>query len=115
MNNYKNNSIILLQRLLLVTIIYQITRFLFYIFNTSSFTTFDFQTVKGGLIFDLAAIGYLNLIFIVAHLVPGNFKYSVNYQKALKFPFMRLTFCLLPPTLSILYIIALQEDAVLLV
>ncbi|KVV16094.1 LTA synthase family protein [Flavobacterium sp. TMP13] len=90
MNNYKNNSIILLQRLLLVIIIYQITRFLFYIFNTSSFTTFDFQTVKGGLIFDLAAIGYLNLIFIVAHLVPGNFKYSVNYQKGLKISFYAL-------------------------
>lgn len=87
MNNYKKNSFILLQRLLLILLIFQFSRVLFYIFNTSAFHTINFQTIKGGLLFDLAAIAYLNIIFIIAHLIPGNFKYKIGYQKWLKLSF----------------------------
>lgn len=90
MNNYKKNSLLLIYRLLLVIVLYQISRMFFYFFNTSSFTTFNFQTLKGGFIFDLAAIAYLNLIFIIAHLIPGNFKYTPRYQKGLKISFYTL-------------------------
>ncbi|HSD06759.1 LTA synthase family protein [Flavobacterium sp.] len=87
MDNYKKNSFILLQRLLLILFVYQISRILFYFFNTDNFHVFNFQTIKGGLLFDLAAIAYLNIIFIVLHLIPGDFKYKSIYQKRLKIAF----------------------------
>nr|WP_315198784.1 sulfatase-like hydrolase/transferase [uncultured Flavobacterium sp.] len=87
MNNQNKISIILLKRLLLVTLIYQLSRILFYFMNTSSFQNFDLKVIKGGLLFDLAAIAYLNIIFVIAHLIPGNFKYKLNYQKWLKISF----------------------------
>jgi phosphoglycerol transferase MdoB-like AlkP superfamily enzyme len=90
MNNYKKISIILLKRLLLVVLIYQVSRVLFYLMNTSSFQTLNFTTFKGGLLFDFAAIAYLNIIFIIAHLIPGGFKYKLGYQKWLKISFYSL-------------------------
>jgi phosphoglycerol transferase MdoB-like AlkP superfamily enzyme len=87
MNNYKNNSIVLLKRLLLVVLIYQASRVFFFYMNTDAFKTFNLKTFKGGLLFDFAAIAYLNIIFVIAHLFPGNFKYEATYQKCLKLSF----------------------------
>lgn len=87
MNNYKRNAILLVRRLLLVVLLYQISRVLFYFLNTSFFKVFNFQTIKGGLLFDLAAIAFINLIFILAHLIPGTFKYRIKYQKRLRISF----------------------------
>lgn len=87
MNNYKNSGIILLKRLALVLLIYQISRILFFYLNHSSFQIFNLKTIEGSLLFDLSAIAYLNIIFVVAHLVPGNFKYKDTYQKRLKISF----------------------------
>jgi phosphoglycerol transferase MdoB-like AlkP superfamily enzyme len=87
MNNYKKNGLILLKQLLLLVLIYQISRVLFYFMNTSSFHNFNLKTIKGSVLFDLAAIAYLNIIFIIAYLVPGNFKYTIRYQKWLKISF----------------------------
>lgn len=90
MNNYKQNSLVLLKRLLLLVLIYQASRVLFYYMNTASFHTFNLKTVEGSLLFDFAAIAYLNIIFIVAHLIPGNFKYKDSYQKRLKIFFFSI-------------------------
>src|SRR5688500_13181602 len=90
MNNYKKNSIILIKRLIVVALIYQITRELFYFMNTSSFQNFDLKAFKGGILFDFAAIAYLNIIFVIAHLIPGNFKFNIGYQKKLKISFYSL-------------------------
>lgn len=87
MNNYKNKSFILIKRILLVVLIYQISRVIFYFMNTSSFQIFNLETIIGGLQFDFAAIAYLNIILVVAHLIPGNFKYKDVYQKWLKISF----------------------------
>jgi phosphoglycerol transferase MdoB-like AlkP superfamily enzyme len=87
MNNFTKNITLFLKRLLLVLFIYQISRVLFYFLNTSAFKIFNFQTVKGGFIFDLAAIAYINIVFIIAHFIPGNFKYKSGYQKKLKISF----------------------------
>jgi phosphoglycerol transferase MdoB-like AlkP superfamily enzyme len=38
-------------------------------------------------VYDLSAIGFINLFFILLHLIPGNFKYKPNYQKRLKIAF----------------------------
>lgn len=87
MNNYKKNIFILLKRVLLVVLIYQISRVLFYYMNISSFHVLNLKTIKGGLLFDFAAIAFLNIIFIIAHFIPGNFKYKALYQKYLKISF----------------------------
>lgn len=85
-----NNSILvklLVKRILIVFLCYQLCRVLFLYFNKSTFTNLDFQTFFGGALFDMAAIGFINLIFIVLHLFPGNFKYNSGYQKGLKIAF----------------------------
>ena len=41
----------------------------------------------GGLHFDLSAIAYINILFALLHLVPGNFKNRPNFQKWLKISF----------------------------
>ncbi len=87
MLNYQKSNLLLLKRLLLVVLLYQFCRVLFYFINLNSFETFSFETFKGGLLFDLSAVAYLNIIFIIAHLIPGNFKYKSSYQKVLKIAF----------------------------
>lgn len=87
MNNYTKSSIILLKRLLSVLFFYQICRVIFYFLNASAFKVFNFHTLKGGFLFDSASIAYINIVFIIAHLIPGNFKYKPSYQKRLKISF----------------------------
>ncbi|WP_228520367.1 alkaline phosphatase family protein [Flavobacterium sp. CSZ] len=55
--------------------------------NLDLFDDFTLQTFTGGILFDLAAISYLNIVFLVAHLLPGNFKYNDLYQRILKITF----------------------------
>lgn len=71
----------------MIILIYQLTRILFYLINFKLFDSFTFQTFAGGLIFDFAAISYINIVFLVAHLIPGNFKYTNKYQYILKISF----------------------------
>lgn len=78
---------LLLRRLLIVFLIYQITRILFILFNQNTFIGYDFKSFLGGLVFDLSAIAYINLLFIIAHLIPIRAKFNANYQKILKISF----------------------------
>ena len=87
MNNYKQCIALFFKRFLLIVIIYQLSRALFYFMNLDLFGDFTLQTFTGGILFDLAAISYLNIVFLVAHLLPGNFKYNSLYQSILKITF----------------------------
>lgn len=87
MKNYKASILLLFKRLLLVLGLYQCCRILFYFWNRSSFGSAGLSEFAGGIRFDLSAIFYTNLLFIIAHLIPGNFKYTPIYQKILKFCF----------------------------
>ncbi|QGK74814.1 sulfatase-like hydrolase/transferase [Flavobacterium sp. SLB02] len=87
MNNYKKCIALFLKRFLLIVLIYQLSRALFYFMNLDLFDDFTLQTFTGGILFDLAAISYLNIVFLVAHLLPGNFKYNDLYQRILKITF----------------------------
>lgn len=84
MKNYFKNIKLLSKRLFLVIIIYQICRLFFLIFNYKSFDSLNYSAFLGGLRFDLSAIAYINLLFILAHSIIGNFKNQKNYQKILK-------------------------------
>lgn len=83
MSNYKKNLILFLKRFILIIAVYQICRILFYYINLESFSNLSTTVFAGGLLFDLAAVSYINISFLIAHLVPGNFKYNIMYQKIL--------------------------------
>jgi len=83
----KTPPLLLLRRLLVVLVIYQMCRILFLLFNWDAFQDLDFRTFLGGLVFDFSAIGFINLIFILAHLFPGGLKSKPLYQKILKISF----------------------------
>ncbi|MFH7015106.1 LTA synthase family protein [Flavobacterium sp. FlaQc-47] len=87
MTNYKKSTFLFLKRFLLIVLIYQLSRILFYFINLELFDRFTFQNFTGGLLFDLAAISYINITFLIAHLIPGNFKYNSTYQMILKITF----------------------------
>ena len=87
MNNYYSVLKILLRRIAVVFIIYQFCRIVFLLFNKSYFPNITPNIFLGGVVYDLSAIGFINLFFILLHLIPGNFKYKPNYQKRLKIAF----------------------------
>jgi len=87
-----NEYLVLLYRISILMALYSFCRILFYLFNTPSFpkvTFFSFLTIlKGGLMFDISAIIYLNLFYLILFLLPFRFKFKHWYQQFLKGLFM---------------------------
>ncbi|MBW3519643.1 LTA synthase family protein [Flavobacterium sp. NKUCC04_CG] len=76
------------KRLLVLLFFYQLSRFAFYIYNYSFFTDLlNFKVFLGGMRFDLAVIGYVNLLFAFLHLIPGKFQQNKRYQNFLLYSF----------------------------
>ena len=75
------------KRILIVLAIYQICRLLFLYFNVSAFSNVTLKLMYGGLIYDLSAIGFINLIFGFLFLLPFQFIYRVAYQRTIKIIF----------------------------
>ena len=82
---------VLAYKLSVVLFLYTICRILFYTFNTRMFpgVNFGYFTVMmlGGLRFDISAILYINLLYILFQLVPFKFRHSNGYQKPLNYLF----------------------------
>ncbi|MFQ6603583.1 LTA synthase family protein [Flavobacterium sp. C3NV] len=87
MVNYKKNIILFLKKFFVITVAYSICRVLFLAMNIDLFDKFSSKIFTGGLIFDLSSIAYINIIFLVGYLFPGNFKYNLKYQRTLKISF----------------------------
>jgi phosphoglycerol transferase MdoB-like AlkP superfamily enzyme len=87
-----NEYLVLLYRFSLLMVLYSFCRILFYLFNVESFpkvTFWSFLTImKGGLMFDLSALLYLNALYILLFLIPFRFKFSNWYQVFLKWLFL---------------------------
>ncbi len=64
MYNYRQLLKLLIRRILIIFVVYQISRVLFLLLNTTNFNNIDVKTFIGGALFDLSAIGFINLIFI---------------------------------------------------
>jgi phosphoglycerol transferase MdoB-like AlkP superfamily enzyme len=48
----------------------------------------QFLTImKGGLMFDISAVVYINMVFILLHIIPFDIRYNDAYQKVLKYLF----------------------------
>jgi len=83
MHFYKKTLFLFLKRIFWVVISYQICRALFYIFNIQFFDKISTSEFIGGLRFDLSAIAYINLIFVILHFLPFQVYFSKMYQKIL--------------------------------
>lgn len=79
-------------RLFFLMLIFTLTRALFYFFNQGFFpnTTLDglLKIFVGGLQFDITAILYTNLLYLVFILLPFTFRYNSLYQLVLKYLFI---------------------------
>ena len=87
-----NEYLVLIYRLLLIMVFYSAFRVVFYLFNTSLFPNTDFigflNIMKGGLMFDLSAMLYLNLLYAFLFILPLPFKFRNGYQRFLKIVFI---------------------------
>jgi phosphoglycerol transferase MdoB-like AlkP superfamily enzyme len=87
-----NEYLVLLYRYAILMVLYSVCRIMFYLFNTASFpkvTFFSFLTIlKGGLMFDISALLYLNVAFMLLSLLPFQFKFNLWYQHFLKWLFI---------------------------
>lgn len=79
----------LMLRLLLAMFLFTLCRIGFYLFNTGFFpemTTGTFlRLLWGGLRFDLVAVLYLNMLVIVMMILPFDFRFSITWQKIVKY------------------------------
>ena len=87
-----NEYLVLLYRIALLMVFYSVCRILFYLFNTASFPNVTFVSfitiLKGGLMFDISALLYLNIVYILLFVLPFGFTFSNWYKKGLKGIFM---------------------------
>lgn len=101
MNDYISHIKLLLKRLLLLLAVFELSRIFFFILNISQFSPISslefFGILFWGLRFDFAAIFYLNILFILLHLIPGDFKNKSGYQKTLKIIFIVINSIILLP------------------
>ncbi len=84
-NRYTTNIYsALLLYLLIVMLLYSLCRVLFYCFNTSYFPGMaerNFANIMlGGLRFDLVAVLYTNLLFILLLIIPNPWRYNKTYK-----------------------------------
>ncbi len=82
---------ILAYKLSIVMFLYSACRILFYLFNLGLFPGVNVSLfmimMMGGLRFDLSAVLYINLLFILFQLIPFRFRHLQLYQKRLDYLF----------------------------
>lgn len=95
--NLKNQSkysiyYVLVYRFLLLLIFYTFCRLGFYVTNLSLFAHIDLSELLyiflGGIKFDIAALLYLNSLYIFLQIIPFPFRYNQMYQKCCKWLFI---------------------------
>lgn len=65
------------------------------LFQWNNFNDFGLKAFIGGLRFDLSVLFYTNSLIILAHTIPGSFKYNSIYQTLLKWMFYAINTILL--------------------
>src|ERR1700690_4400211 len=87
----RNIFVVLFYRILLIMFLFTLCRIGFFLFNFKMFpgiTISQFLTIlKGGLIFDISAVVYINMLFILMHIIPFEIRYKDVYQTILKYVF----------------------------
>jgi len=87
----RNIFVVLIYRILLIMILFSLFRIGFYLFNHKMFPSVSpgqFLTMmKGGLTFDISAVVYVNMLFILLSIIPLEVRYKDVYQEILKYIF----------------------------
>jgi len=87
----RNIFVCLIYRIVLVLFLFSLCRVGFYLFNIKMFPGIDFpqflSIMKGGLLFDISATVYINMLFIMLNILPFDLRYNDSYQKILKYLF----------------------------
>lgn len=82
----------LLIRFLILLLIYAFLRLGFYWFNYALFPHVNvaqlLQMLLGGVKFDIVALLYLNILYLLMQIIPAPFKYNTVYQKIAKWIFI---------------------------
>ena len=90
--NVFNHLSLLVKRISILFILYQLLRIIFYLANKDHFegVSLDqfFVMMQGGLRFDLASILYLNAPFILMALVPSTLRYKTTYKATMRIIFL---------------------------
>ncbi|MEI8224744.1 MAG: sulfatase-like hydrolase/transferase [Bacteroidota bacterium] len=85
----RNIFVVLAYRILLIMLLFSLCRIGFFLFNYKMFpgvTLSQFITIlKGGLAFDISAVVYINMLFIMLHIIPLEIRYNDVYQVVLKY------------------------------
>jgi phosphoglycerol transferase MdoB-like AlkP superfamily enzyme len=85
----RNIFVVLIYRILLVMFLFSLCRIGFFLFNFKMFpgvTLNQFLTImKGGLMFDISAVVYVNMLLILLHIIPFEFRYKDVYQAVLRY------------------------------
>ncbi|MCX6333748.1 MAG: sulfatase-like hydrolase/transferase [Bacteroidia bacterium] len=81
----RNVMIVLICRIFIVLLLFSLSRIGFYLFNFKMFPGITpgefFSILKGGLLFDISAALYINMLFILLQIVPFDFRYNKIYQR----------------------------------
>ena len=87
----RNIFVVLAYRILLIMLLFTLCRIGFYVFNYKMFPDITFSQfitiLKGGLVFDISAVVYINMLLILLHIVPLEIRYNDVYQAVLKYIF----------------------------
>ncbi len=87
-----NEYIVLIYRFALLLVLYTFCRVGFYWFNADFFSNVTFpgflNIMKGGLLFDVSGLIYLNSLYFLLFLLPFKFKFNHYYQSSLKWLFL---------------------------
>lgn len=88
----QNVHVALIKYMLLAMLMYSISRVLFYLFNQDMFEDTSLgefgSMMLAGIRFDLSAVLYTNILFILLMLLPFRFRYKAWYRKALMYIFV---------------------------
>lgn len=87
-----NEFLAYVYQFLILLLIYAVCRVLFYLFNMPMFPGVTFSgfltLMKGGMVFDVSALLYLNVLYFLLVLFPGPWKQKVGFQRFLTWMFM---------------------------
>jgi phosphoglycerol transferase MdoB-like AlkP superfamily enzyme len=84
-----NLFVVLAYRILLVMFLFSLCRIGFFLFNFKMFPGVTFSQfiniLKGGLVFDISAVVYINMLFILLEIVPIELRYNRVYESVVKY------------------------------
>jgi phosphoglycerol transferase MdoB-like AlkP superfamily enzyme len=87
----RNIFVVLAYRILLILLLFSFCRIGFFLFNHKMFPDVSvsqfFTILKGGVVFDLSAVVYINMLFILLQIIPFEIRYNDIYQSVLKYIF----------------------------